>query len=340
MKVKVAGSWVLSAGEVGGRERQVGSTIAALTAIGVDAAPFDWLNDRVDGDSVFHIIGMDEPLCMLGLEASALGAPVVVSPVYYPMRSPLVMSVLNAIAPASHHLHHKLGLQRALLTKCREIVANTHEEAAVVQALFHLRRSVRVIPHGFDGEQFLVATEDLVRSAFRLPDEFLLYVGRIEPRKNLLMLVESSAQLQIPLAMIGAVTERYRAYGAEVLRRLDNAGGIYLGPVSDRSMLASAFAAARVFALVSFCETPGFAALEAAAAGANVVVTKVGGAREYLGSGAFYVDPHSKGDVTAKLREAWESPRDGTAKAELLSLTNPWSHTASVLRDLYSSCLG
>ena len=48
-------------------------------------------------------------------------------------------------------------------------------------------------------------------------------------------------------------------------------------------LLASAYAAARVFALPSWFETPGLAALEAALAGCAVVITPYGSTREYFG---------------------------------------------------------
>ena len=59
----------------------------------------------------------------------------------------------------------------------------------------------------------------------------------------------------------------------------------------DDPLLASAYAAARVFALPSWFETPGLAALEAALAGCAVVITPYGSTREYFGGLVAYARP-------------------------------------------------
>jgi hypothetical protein len=55
--------------------------------------------------------------------------------------------------------------------------------------------------------------------------------------------------------------------------------------------LRAAFSACEVFALPSTLETPGLAALEAAACGCPVVITSVGSTKEYFRNDAIYVDP-------------------------------------------------
>jgi glycosyltransferase involved in cell wall biosynthesis len=61
----------------------------------------------------------------------------------------------------------------------------------------------------------------------------------------------------------------------------------------ESDLLASAYAACDVFVLPSLYETPGIAALEAALAGAKIVITGIGGTKEYFGQYAEYVEPTS-----------------------------------------------
>jgi glycosyltransferase involved in cell wall biosynthesis len=75
----------------------------------------------------------------------------------------------------------------------------------------------------------------------------------------------------------------------------------------DDSLLASAYAAARVFALPSWFETPGLSALEAALAGCAVVITPNGCTREYFGSRVEYARPDRPLEIAAALRRAWIS---------------------------------
>ena len=68
--------------------------------------------------------------------------------------------------------------------------------------------------------------------------------------------------------------------------------------------LKAAYLAAKVHALPGWRETPGLAALEAAALGCNILITRDGTAQEYFGERAWYCDPS---DV--------QSIKDGVLKA-------------------------
>ena len=100
---------------------------------------------------------------------------------------------------------------------------------------------------------------------------FVLSVGRIEPRKNTLGLIQAAGRLELPLVIVGEAPPGFERYEVECRRAADDRA-IWLGRLEhDDPLLASAYAAARVFALPSWFETPGLAALEAALAGCSVV---------------------------------------------------------------------
>src|SRR5262249_37674735 len=73
--------------------------------------------------------------------------------------------------------------------------------------------------------------------------------------------------------------------------------------------LRSAYAACAVFVLPSTLETPGLAALEAAAAGARLVVTSEGSTREYFGDEVFYADPQDDAAIAGAIAAALGAPR-------------------------------
>ena len=68
--------------------------------------------------------------------------------------------------------------------------------------------------------------------------------------------------------------------------------------------MRSAYAACKVFVLPTWFETPGLAAMEAALAGANLVVTREGSTREYFKEFAEYVNPASVPDIRDKILRA------------------------------------
>jgi glycosyltransferase involved in cell wall biosynthesis len=72
----------------------------------------------------------------------------------------------------------------------------------------------------------------------------------------------------------------------------DNSNITYLGRVSDEQLM-KLYKQAKVFALPSINEGVGMVALEAAAYGCDVVITNIGGPKEYYEDYAFKVDPYN-----------------------------------------------
>jgi glycosyltransferase involved in cell wall biosynthesis len=110
----------------------------------------------------------------------------------------------------------------------------------------------------------------------------------------------------------------------------------YLG--HEDPLLRSAYRACEVFVLPSLLETPGLAALEAAAQGAKIVITEVGAARDYFESYAEYVDPASEASVERAIRA--QLARRPAAELPSHILDNfTWSHAAKTLIDAYERVL-
>ena len=118
-------------------------------------------------------------------------------------------------------------------------------------------------------------------------------MGHIGPaRKNVLGLIRALRTIDHPAVIIGKIIGKE---GEQCLKEAAENKNILIIPglENESEMLASAYAACDVFALPSLFETPGIAALEAALAGSKIVITPHGGTREYFGTMAHYVDPHS-----------------------------------------------
>jgi len=133
-------------------------------------------------------------------------------------------------------------------------------------------------------------------------EDFVLCVGRLESRKNQLMLIHALRDDDIPLVFVnsGSIQPEYEELCMSYPRK---GRTIFTGRLS-MDMLLSAYKAARVHALPSWYELPGLVTLEAAWHGCNVVAPDWGTLREYLGDLVFYCSPHSPRSIRDAVRKA------------------------------------
>ncbi len=99
-------------------------------------------------------------------------------------------------------------------------------------------------------------------------------------------------------------------------------------------VLASAYAAARVFALPSWFETPGLAALEAALAGCSVVITPFGSTRDYFGGLVSYARPDRPEEIRRSLKTCWDDGPDPRL-APWVATHYLWPNVAQITAEVY-----
>jgi len=180
--------------------------------------------------------------------------------------------------------------------------------------------SVHVV-YGAVDARFQPATPDAVarvRTRYRLPERFVLFVGTIEPRKNLARLLEAICTLReagtpVPLVIAGRAGWHYRPF-ADQLRRTALGGLVILpGPVPD-AHLPALYSAAEAFVFPSLYEGFGLPVLEAMACGTPVVASQAASLPEVAGEAALLVDPHDVRQLAASIRQVWQ---DAGLRAEL-----------------------
>jgi glycosyltransferase involved in cell wall biosynthesis len=200
--------------------------------------------------------------------------------------------------------------RRELLQLCDLLLPNSQAEAQQLKQLFCVSPSkIAVVPNGVDA-RFAHGDARLFEQHFGMRD-FVLLPGRIEPRKNQLSVLRALWGSGLPVIVLGDPHQDHGAYLEECRRQAD-AGVMFIGSLEhDSPLLASAYAAARVVVLASWFETPGLAALEGGLAGAQIVVTERGCAREYFGGLARYVLPDDLWSIRRAVRDAFHCPRSG-----------------------------
>jgi glycosyltransferase involved in cell wall biosynthesis len=189
------------------------------------------------------------------------------------------------------------------------------------------RGRVRVVPWGVEAAR--VTDTDVARVAdrYQLPDEFVLFVGTVEPRKNLGALSLAVTEPGLPLVVAGATGWGAAGSGLDGVR--------FLGFVDARD-LPALYTLATVFAYPSLEEGFGLPVAEAMAYGTPVVTSAGTSTEEVAGGAAVLVDPTDISSIAAGLEEAVarrdELVAPGLARAAMLS----WDATVAATVAAYA----
>jgi glycosyltransferase involved in cell wall biosynthesis len=202
---------------------------------------------------------------------------------------------------------------------------------------------LRVIPWGVEpvapADPADRAAEDERLAVFGLADTpFVLWVGTIEPRKNLAGLVEAFAQLgrrDVLLALVGPSgwNEDLRARLAPIAPRVRVLG--FVAP-ADLQLL---YRRADVFCYPSLTEGFGMPVLEAMAAGAAVVTSQGTATAEVLGQAGITVEPRDPVALAEAMRTVLEdmSRREALQRAAVArAATFTWQRTAALTAHAYA----
>lgn len=156
------------------------------------------------------------------------------------------------------------------------------------------------------------------RRAKNLPEKFLLYLGTLEPRKNLAMLTHAFAQLkrECPDALL-VLAGGIGWLAGEVFTAIRECGvkdSVLLPGYIAGEEQALWYAAATAFVFPSLYEGFGLPPLEAMACGTPVVTSNVASLPEVVGEAGLLLAPGDIGGWAAALRRVWT---DGAYRAEL-----------------------
>jgi len=232
---------------------------------------------------------------------------------------------------------HGAKVMRAGLERCRaaDLVMCPSRTTAdgLVQLGFDPAR-LRVVPWGVDHVAVGPADVDRVRVAHGLPDRFVLFVGTLEPRKNLDRLMSAMGELgeRLPLVVAGAS-------GWGEITRHTGLDCRFLGfvPAGD---LAPLYAAATVFAYPSLEEGFGLPVLEAMAQGAAVVTSRGTSTEEVAGGAAVLVDPLDVASIATGLTAALADPDARSMPARARAASFSWAATAAATLAVYREAAG
>jgi glycosyltransferase involved in cell wall biosynthesis len=222
----------------------------------------------------------------------------------------------------------------------RDIVTNLHIPEKRIHVVYGGVAAEYHVPPDVAAMKALLASHGLA------PGGYVLYVGTLEPRKNLVRLIEAYHAVRLatphapPLVLIGAAGWEFRAVFARIEELELEEHVRYLGRV-DRAHLPLFYAGARFFIFPSLYEGFGLPPLEAMACGTPVIVSDVSSLPEVVDDAGYLVDPKDTQAIAAAMLELLH---DETGRcAELAELGRKqasqfsWAHAATRLLSVYEA---
>lgn len=215
------------------------------------------------------------------------------------------------------------------------ILVSGESEGYRIKRDFPDAKNIEVVRLGFNRpERYEDISPDLFISEYGVKN-FVLCVGRLETRKNQMILLYALKDNDIPIVFVNGKT--IQPEYEEMCKRFKRKGKtIFTGRIS-KEMLFSAYKAAKVHAIPSWYELPGLVSLEAAWFGCNVVTSDWGTIRDYLGNHAYYCEPNNPESIRKAVLAAMISPPDPLLREIVEEYT--WKKEAERVYRIYERVL-
>ena len=277
-----------------------------------------------------------------------------VAPLWTPCPTVLTIHDMTLWLYPEYHYRKRLMTMRPFIPiaarRAQAIIAVSQSVKADIVRILGIPASKIHVIYSAPSDQFQHLPPDpaadlALRRAYGLPEQFILYVGTIEPRKNLVRLLEAFARLRREsrtppcLVVVGARGWKEAQVFAAIERLGLQQSVCYLGylPVEP---LVRLFNLATVLAFPSLYEGCGLPVLEAMACGTPVVTSCRGGLLEVGGDAVEYVEPMDVESIAHGLRHVLgdrdrqaELRTKGYAQAARFS----WQTTSAQTRQLYEA---
>jgi len=169
---------------------------------------------------------------------------------------------------------------------------------------------IRIVYQGCNRQFYSRVSEEgrkQARHQFNLPSSYLLYVGTIEERKNLLKVVQAMhhGKIDVPLVVVGRKTSYFNQVKSYIEQHgMDRVQFLEQVQSSD---LPAIYQGSRGFIYPSSYEGFGIPILEALNSGVPVITSRGGCLEETAGKGGIFINPEDREEMIHAIRQVLEN---------------------------------
>ncbi len=221
-----------------------------------------------------------------------------------------------------------------------ELITVSKSTADDVAKFYNRTASVHVVRHGVDKQKFRPPSpeekerswEQLTNKYPRLKKPYLVYVGQLQPRKNLARLIRAfekiSEKNRNQRLVLGGGHGWLKQPIIKAVKNSPAADNILLPGIILDELLPALYWHAEVFVLPSLYEGFGLPILEAFACGCPVVTSNVSSLPEVAGDAAVLVDPSNTSGLAEGISEALNNKEMLAARGLRRAKQFDWNSTA------------
>lgn len=255
---------------------------------------------------------------------------------------PSVVFVHDVVPFTPHHpQEHRTPDQQRLrqaVERADRLMTNSRFSAEEIRRHLSPPGEIAVVPLAYDPETFHARRLETPLPTGLEDGRYLLYVGNLEPRKNLAGLLQAlllaGPRLSLPLALVcpqpnSSLAQRLLGCPDALGSLVRKLGGrlIWLQGLDDLALLR-VYQGSRLFVMPSTYEGFGLPLLEALASGAPTAAARASSLPEVGGEIPHWFDPHDSQEIARVLVESLSSPLPSPALALAQADQFSWERTA------------
>lgn len=213
---------------------------------------------------------------------------------------------------------HFWKFKKAAQTADKIIAISEQTKRDIIQYLKVSESKIEVIyqgcHHAFkeqQSEEFIQKTKE----EFNLPERFILNVGTIEERKNLLNVVRAIDKTEISLVVVGKKTKYFSKIEQYIKKNKMEKQVHFLEGVS-MDELAIIYKLADIFVYPSFFEGFGIPVIEALFSKTVTITSNTSCLPEAGGPDSVYIDPENFLDIQSKIKFLWDNESERKRRAD------------------------